>query len=85
MEQQTEIVELLKQIHANQERALQAQETHLALAREQLEQSNQRISESMDLQRLAVTRQAQVRNIVLPLIFVLLAMLVYVLVKWSLA
>ena len=82
MEQHNEIIELLKRIEQNQERGLQAQEKHLALAQAQLERSNQSIGESIDLQRVAVARQAQVRNIALPLIVVLLLLLGYLLVKW---
>jgi hypothetical protein len=82
MEQREDIIELLKRIEQNQERALQAQEKHLALAQAQLERSNQSISESIELQRVAIARQAQVRNIALPLIIVLLILLGYLLVKW---
>jgi hypothetical protein len=81
-EQHQEIIELLRQIERNQERALQAQEKHLALAQAQLERSGQNIKESIELQRVAVARQAQVRNIALPLIVVLLLLLAYLLVKW---
>jgi hypothetical protein len=82
VEQRDEIIELLKRIEQNQGKALQAQEKHLALAQTQLERSNQNIDESIKLQRLAVARQAQVRNIALPLILVLLLLLGYLLVKW---
>jgi hypothetical protein len=82
MEQHEHIIELLKRIEQNQEKGLQAQEKHLALAQEQLERSNQKINESMELQRVAIARQAQVRNIALPLIIVLLLLLGYLLVKW---
>ena len=82
MEQHAEIIELLKRIEQNQEKALQAQEKHLALAQAQLERSNQSINESIDLQRVAVARQTQVRNIALPLILVLLLLLGYLLIKW---
>ena len=82
MEQRDEMVELLRRIEQNQEKALHAQEKHLALAQAQLERSNQRVNESIDLQRLAVARQAQVRNIAFPLILVLLLLLGYLLVKW---
>ena len=77
-----QIIELLKRIEQNQEKALQAQEEHLALAKAQLDRSNQRINESIDLQRVSVARQTQVRNIALPLIFVLLVLPGYLLVKW---
>ena len=82
MEQHAELIELLKRIEQNQEKALQAQEKHLALAQAQLERSNQSINESIDLQRVAVARQTQVRNIALPLILILLLLLGYLLIKW---
>ena len=80
--QHDEIIELLKRIEQNQEKALQAQEKHLALAQAQLERSSKNIADSIDLQRLAVARAAQMRNIALPLIVVLLVLLGYLLVKW---
>jgi len=82
MEQHDQIIELLKRIEQNQERALLAQEKHLALAQAQLERSNKSIGESIELQRVSVKRQAEVRNIALPLILVLLLLLGYLLVKW---
>ena len=82
MEQHDEILKLLKRIEQNQEKALRAQEEHLALAQAQLERSNKSVTESIELQRVAVARQAQVRNIALPLILVLLLLLGYLLVKW---
>jgi hypothetical protein len=82
VEPNDEIIELLKRIEQNQERTLQAQEKHLALAQAQLERSSQTVRESIELQRVAVARQAQVRNIALPLILVLLLLLGYLLIKW---
>jgi len=82
VEQHDQIIELLKRIEQNQEAALQTQKEHLALAQAQLERSNQRVNESIELQRVAVARQAEVRNIALPLILVLLLLLGYLLVKW---
>jgi hypothetical protein len=77
-----EIIEQLKRIEQNQLKALEAQEKHLALAQAQLERSNQSIKESLDLQRVAVARQTQVRNIALPLIIVLMLLIGYLLIKW---
>jgi hypothetical protein len=82
VESHDRIIALLERIEQNQTKALQAQEEHLTLARAQLERSNTSIAESIDLQRLAVARQGQVRNIALPLILVLMALLVYLLLKW---
>ena len=82
MEQHDEIIESLKRIEKNQQKALQLQEKHLALAQAQLERSNKSINESIELQRVSVARQGQVRNIALPLILVLLLLLGYLLIKW---
>ena len=82
MERHDEIIALLTRIEQNQQQALQAQEKHLALAQAQLDRSNTTIRESIELQRVAVARQAQVRNIALPLIVVLMLLLGYLLVKW---
>lgn len=82
MEKHDEIIGLLKRIEQNQQKALAAQEEQLALARAQIEHSNKSIDESIDLQKLAVARAAQVRNIALPLIVLLLILLGYLLVKW---
>ena len=82
MEQHDKIIELLKRMEQNQEKALQAQEKHLALAQAQLERSNQSINESIGLQRTAVARQAQIRNVAFPLILILLLLLGYLMVKW---
>ena len=82
MEPQDEIIGLLKQIERNQAKALEAQQKHLALAEAQLERSNQSIRESLDLQRVAVARQTQMRNVALPLIVVLMLLLGYLIVKW---
>lgn len=82
MEQHDKIIDLLTRIEQNQVKALQAHEERLALARAQLERSNRNISESIELQRVAVARQAQVRNIALPLIVLLLFLLGYLLLKW---
>ena len=84
-----DIAELLRRIERNQEKgldaqekALQAHEKQLALAQAELERSKQSIDESIKLQRVAVARQAQVRNIALPLIVVVLILLGYLMVKY---
>ena len=82
MTPQDEIVETLRRIEANQRKALEAQQQHLELARSQMERSEQRIKESVELQKLSVARQAQARNVALPAIFVLMGLLVYLLFKW---
>ena len=77
-----EMVELLRRIEANQQQALATQREQLALVRAQYERSERTIQESVELQKLAVARQAQVRNLALPLIGVLMVLLVWLLVRW---
>ena len=76
------ITELLTRIEENQRKALEAQQQHLQIAQAQLDRSNKTIQESIELQRVAVARQAIVTKFVIPVIIVLLALLGYLLVKW---
>jgi hypothetical protein len=82
MTPQEEVVELLKRIEANQRKALDGQQEQLAIVKAQFQRSDTTIKESVELQKLAVARAAQVRNIALPLVIVLMALLVYLLVRW---
>jgi hypothetical protein len=82
MEKHDEILEALKRIEANQVKALEVQQEHIALARAQLERSASTISESVALQKIAVGRAGLAIKVALPLIAVLMALLVYLLVRW---
>lgn len=75
-------IELLARIEENQRKALDMQQQHLQIAQAQLDRSNKTILESIELQRVAVSRQAQVTKFVVPLILGLLVLLGYLLVKW---
>jgi hypothetical protein len=81
-EPSNEVLDVLRRIEANQREALAAQREHVALVRAQVERSEQRIKESVELQKLSIARQVQMRNIALPLIGVLMVLLVWLLVKW---
>lgn len=76
------VIELLERIETNQRRALEAQRQQLEIAQAQLERSSKAVQDSVELQRVAVSRQAQITRIVIPLIVVLLALLGYLLIKW---
>lgn len=76
------IIELLELIEENQRRGLEAQQQHLQIARDQLERSNKTVQESVELQRAAGSRQAQIIRFVIPLIVILLLLLTYLLVRW---
>jgi hypothetical protein len=82
MNENERIIELLRRIEENQRKALEAQQQHLQIAQAHLDRSRTTLQESMDLQRAAVSRQAQILRFVIPLIGVLLLLLVYVLFKW---
>jgi hypothetical protein len=83
MTRNEDIDSMLKQIVENQRMALELQREHLDLARAQLERSNQSINESLELQRAAVARQSMLTRLLLPLVGVLLALLMYLLVRWN--
>ena len=74
---------LIRQVLANQEKAIELQREQLELARAELERSSRTIQESVELQRAAVAKQSQVIKIVFPLIGVLLALLVYLMLRWD--
>ena len=76
------IIELLTSIEENQRKGLETQQHHLQIAQALLDRSNTTIEESIELQRTAVARQAQISRLVLPLIAVLFVLLVYLLVKY---
>jgi hypothetical protein len=77
-----EMVDLLRRIDSNQRQALAAQQEYLALARAQFERSERTINESVALQRTAVARQTQIRNVALPVVGLLVVLLVWLLFKW---
>ena len=77
-----EVVELLRRIEANQRQALAAQQEHVALAKAQYERSESTIQEGIVLQRVAVARQSQIRNVVFPVVVLLVVLLVWLLFRW---
>jgi hypothetical protein len=76
-----EVVELLRRIEANQRQALASQQEQVALAKAQYERSERTIQESVELQRIAVARQSQIRNLVLPVVALLVVLLVWLLFR----
>jgi hypothetical protein len=76
------VIDLLTRIEENQRKGLEAQQQHVQIAQAMLDRSNTTIQESIELQRIAVARQAKIGRIVLPLIGLLVALLVYLIIKW---
>lgn len=82
MEPLDKILEALGRIEANQQRSLEAQQQHLALFEAQAERSQQTVAESVALQKTAVARQALISRVVLPIILALVALVIYLLLRW---
>ena len=82
MNDNDQIVSLLTRIEENQRKALEVQQQQLGIAQAQLERSNRTIQESLELQRVAVSRQSQALKFILPIVVLLMALLAYLLVKW---
>jgi CBS-domain-containing membrane protein len=77
-----EIVTLLKEIRDNQRSALQRQEEHLEVARQQMERSRGQVQQSIELQKAAMNRVKQISRIAIPGIALCVVLIVYLLVKY---
>ena len=82
MNESERVLELLGRVEENQRKGLEAQQQHLQIAQAHLERSRTTLQESMELQRAAVSRQAQIIKFVIPRIAVPLILLAYLLSKW---
>jgi hypothetical protein len=63
MNRDDEIKDLLIEIRDNQKLSLQRQEEHLEIARQQVDRANRQVTESIELQKLALTKAKQVARI----------------------
>jgi len=77
-----EIRDLLKEIRDNQRLALQRQEEHLAIAREQIDRSRGQVQESIELQRQAMRRAKSVSRIAIPGIALCIGLIIYLMVRY---
>ena len=82
MNREDEIRDLLIEIRDNQKLSLQRQEEHLEIAREQVERANKQVKESIELQKLAVTKAKQVARIAIPGIILCIALIMYLVVMY---
>lgn len=73
---------LLEQIRDGQARALETQEQHLDVARQQLARAQRQVEESLALQREAVAKQKTITRIALPLLLGCVALIVYLIVAY---
>ncbi len=81
-EQQQQILDTLREIRDDQRELLTLMQANKALAEEQMRQSQQRVEESVGLQRLALQRQRSVTRIALPAILVCIAAIVYLVLRY---
>ena len=82
MSHENEIKDLLIEIRDNQKLSLQRQEEHLEIARKQVERANKQVTESIELQKLAITKAKQVARIAIPGIILCIALIVYLVVMY---
>lgn len=82
MSREDEIAQLLTEIRDGQREALVRQREHLELARTEAERMRRTAEESVALQRAAIERMKRVGRFVVPLILVLIALLVWLMVKY---
>ena len=80
MSHDDEIKELLKEIRDNQKLSLQRQEEHLEIARQQVDRASKQVTESIELQKVAIARAKQVARIAIPGIIICIGLIIYLVV-----
>ncbi|MDJ0653011.1 MAG: hypothetical protein QNJ40_02575 [Xanthomonadales bacterium] len=82
MSSDEEVKQLLIEIRDNQRLALEKQDEHIALAREQLQRANTQVDQSIALQKAAMERFAKLSRVVLPAIILCIVLIVYLVVRY---
>jgi len=82
MSREDEIVQLLTDIRDGQRDALARQREQLELARAEAERMRRIADESVGLQRSAIERVKRISRFVVPIIIVLIALLIWLIVKY---
>lgn len=82
MSDKDHIIQLLTEIRDNQKLSLQRQEEHLAIAREQMDRARKQVEESIGLQRQAIERVKKISRIAIPMLFLCVGLIVYLLVRY---
>ena len=78
-----EVLAILKRIEQNQLKALQIQSEQLAQSKAQIEETEARVQESIELQKTAVSRQAKALNVVVPILLLAMLYVAYLLFRHS--
>lgn len=82
MSEQDDIREILLEIRDNQLRAIENQEKHITLTREQVERAKRQIEESIGLQRQALEKTRVVTWIAVPGILLCVAAILYLVMNY---
>ena len=82
MSDQNDIREILLEIRDNQLRAIENQEQHIALTREQVDRAKKQIEESIGLQRSAMEKARVVTRVVIPAIILCLIAIFYLVFRY---
>jgi len=82
MNENAEIIELLKDIKNAIESGQENQKKLISLYVEQVELSKKRVDESIGLQKVAVQRQQSILKIAYPLLVFLIGMILYIFFKY---
>lgn len=81
-DEQQQILETLREIRDGQREMMALIRAQKELAEEQLQKSQQRIEESMGLQRLALQRQRSITLIAVPGILACIAAIIYLVLRY---
>lgn len=76
-----EVIAILRRIEQNQLKALQVQSEQLAQSKAQIEKTEARVQESIELQKIAVSRQAKALNVVVPILLLAMLYVAYLLFR----
>jgi uncharacterized membrane protein YcjF (UPF0283 family) len=76
-----EVLAILKRMEQNQLKALQIQSEQLAQSKAQIEKTEARVQESIELQKTAVSRQAKALNVVVPILLLAMLYVAYLLFR----
>lgn len=76
-----EVLAILKRMEQNQLKALQIQSEQLAQSKAQIEKTEARVQESIELQKTAVSRQAKALNLVVPILLLAMLYVAYLLFR----
>ena len=82
MSELDDVKAILIEIRDGQRRALEEQEKHVALAREQLDRAKTQVEESLALQRESVAKQKLIMRVALPGIALCAVAIIYVIGRY---